>query len=482
MLQPKIARLPEPLATGVLAKKPLAHLLVYALDRKLTGTFELTDHTLERVHIVVANGLVSRVATSEAVVYLGHVLYETGVIDGDQLSASLAEVAATKRLHGQVLLAKGMLFPTELAEGLREQRARKVHHAFGLSGRTSFAFYPGIDVVGERPQDPDPADPLALIWRGIAAYPPWDHVRATMTTVNGRPLRVVGAVDRLGLKPKERTAAELLRKTPSTVPELASGARLEPRAAELFAYFLVITKIAEIAERVNVSVPTINTPMNIRPGAMNGIGASLSSGEYVRKMSFSMRAVTGDQSPLRIPSPMPGNIALSDLRAARAAAMAPKPRTDSLEAEHALSQAEMHFVLGERDQALAFARKALAEAPALPDAMAFLAYLEALGLTAAQDDLLRDFLKMIDSALLKDETCRRGRFYRAELKKRLGDHEGAIRDLRVAVTHDPDDAAAQRELKSYEQKVREGTLIVRSMSPFGGTPKPVGFLEKLRGK
>jgi tetratricopeptide (TPR) repeat protein len=310
----------------------------------------------------------------------------------------------------------------------------------------------------------------------------------------------VGAVERLGLKPKERTAAELLRRTPSTVPELASGARLDARAAELFAYFLVITKIAEIAERVNVSVPRMDTPITVghaRANAMNTLGATLSSGEYVRKMSFSMRAVTGDQNPLRIPSPMPGTLRIPSpmpgtvgtsgslvpgTGVRRKDAPPATKEKDSPEAEHALSQAEMHFVLGERDQALAFARKALSEAPTMPEAMAFLGYLEAIGLGKDQEDLLRDFLKMIDAALVRDETCRRGRFYRAELKKRLGDHEGAIRDLRLAVTQDPDDAAAQRELKVYEQKVREGALVVRSMSPFGGTPKPVGFLDRLRNK
>src|SRR5580693_9884553 len=88
MLQPKPARLPEPAATGLLAKKPLAHLLIYALDRKLNGTFELGDEKGASVHVVVERGMVARVGTSEPVTYLGHVLYENGFIDDGQLSAS----------------------------------------------------------------------------------------------------------------------------------------------------------------------------------------------------------------------------------------------------------------------------------------------------------------------------------------------------------------------------------------------------------
>jgi tetratricopeptide (TPR) repeat protein len=476
MLQPKPARLPEALATGLLAKKPLAHLLVYALDRKLTGTFELVDQTQERVHIAVTNGLIARVSTSEPIVYLGHVLYESGVIDGGQMSSTLAEVASTKRLHGQILLAKGMLFPDQLADGLREQRARKLQHAFELSGRTTFAFYPGVDLVGERPSDVEPADPLPTIWRGIATHPSWDHVRATMATVDGRRLRVVGAVPRLGLKAKQQAAAEHLRRSPSTVTQLATVAGMDARAAELLAYFLVITKLAEIVERVGVPTAPAARP--------SSLGVALSSGEYVRKMSFSMRAVTGDRSPLRIPSPMPGTLpSLGGLRAVPT----PPPislasHRDTASADQALSQAEMHFVLGERDQAVTLTRKALSDSPGMPEAMAFLAYLEALGLADGQDDLLRDFLRMIDAAIRLDDTCRRGRFYRAEMRKRLGDHEGAIQDLRVAVMNDPDDAAAQRALRAYEQKLRDGSIVIRSMSPAGGTPKPVGLIDRLRGK
>jgi hypothetical protein len=73
------------------------------------------------------------VTTSETVIFLGHVLYELGLIDAEELSVSLAEVATQKRLHGQVLLGRGKVSRQALIDGLREQRARKVHHAFSLS-------------------------------------------------------------------------------------------------------------------------------------------------------------------------------------------------------------------------------------------------------------------------------------------------------------------------------------------------------------
>ncbi len=507
MLLPKPARPPEAIATGVLATKPIAHLLVYALDRRLTGTFELVDDTRERIRIVVESGMLVRVSTSEPVVYLGHVLYENGVITAEQLSESLAEVAATKALHGQVLLAKGMVQPEQLTDALRQQRARKLHRAFQLSPRATFAFFPNVDLVGERPGDVEPVDPLPFIWRGVRAHPSWEHVRATLSIVGGRKLRVVGAVERLELGHDERSAATLLRRASLTVPELANRAGLSTRGADLLAYFLVITKVAEIAEKVGVTVP----PVDAATHPVNALGATLGSGVHPRKISFTMRAVGADTNLLRIPSPMPGRIQIPPtpvridmaapdpvastdppkrhssvpptLRSAGtpmpgtvAAAQPPprakgyaspdRPRTGerttaagrarNVKAEQALSQAEMHLVLGEREMAAGFVRSALAEAPGMPAAKVMLAYIEAAALGEGQEAKVLGLVKVIDQAIGEEETCPHARYYRATLKMRLGDHEGAIRDLRVAVVHDPDDVDAQGELRPTSARCATG--------------------------
>jgi hypothetical protein len=614
MLLPKPARLPEPSASGSLAKKPLAHLLIYALDRKLTGTFELGDEKGASVHVVVLGGMVARVGTSDPVSYLGHVLYENGFIDDNELSASLAEVAAAKRLHGQVLLARGKIDREQLAEGLRQQRARKLQHAFALSNRTTFAFYADVDLVGERQDDVEPLNPLTLIWRGVREHPSWDHVRATIARVGGRALRLLDGttIERLGLDPDEIAAAQCLRLKPCTVPELAIVGGLTIQATDLLAYFLVITKQVEIAERVGTSLhPSEPKIPSMTPMRVNTPGVAFTSGEYVRKISFTMSAVTPDSQTIRIPSPIPGRsmspapglpspmpgrlsqptpprissplpgrlmssvpprmssappgaagsmpppsdlarkksivdrakwidqedyfkmltvareatideIRASYLRAAKVwhpdtlpasisevriecekvfarittayeTLVDPVKRRayerslgnklkESAEADHLLQQAEMHVTLGDRGEAETLVRKALVASPEMPEAMALLAHLESVDPRKGSPEHVRNCLKMADMAIGKDPMCRRAHYYRAELKKKLEDHEGAIRDLRVAVTHDPDDVEAQRELKVYETKLRDGTIQIRSLSPFGGTKRPEGFFERLRKK
>jgi tetratricopeptide (TPR) repeat protein len=138
------------------------------------------------------------------------------------------------------------------------------------------------------------------------------------------------------------------------------------------------------------------------------------------------------------------------------------PTKANLDAEHALSQAEMHLVLGDHDPASAFARRALAIEPGMPDARVLLAYLDALASGPGQEQKLRDSLSLIDGALREKATCRRGHYYRAEVRKRLEDHEGAIQDLREAVLEDANDVEALRELRVYEQQWKDGVFTPRS--------------------
>lgn len=487
MIQPKLTQRPAPMATGVLARKPLAHLLVYVFDGKMTGSFELVDEANdETVWIVVESGMISRVSTRKPTAYLGHVLYEMGFIDDTQLNQSLAVIAATHRLHGQVLLGNGTINRTQLAEALRLQRSRKLHRAFELPPETAFAFFAGVDGVGRRPNDVEPMDPLASIWRGILERPAWDHVRSTLATVGGQPLRLVGTIEGLRLEDGAAEAIERLRRGQATTAQLAAMPRLDARAAQLLSYFLVITKLAEVASDRGPSKP-VSVPAPVSPtSAVNK--TTHRSGEHVRTPSFTMRGVSSDKTALRIPSPFPrpgSPISASRLKvsvsspARDGVTSSPRvgmPTKANLEAEHALSQAEMHLVLGDRDPAVSFAKRALSIEPEMPDARALLAYLGALALDSGQEAQLRDSLSRIDAALREKDTCRRGHYYRAAIRSRLEDHEGAISDLREALLQDPNDVEALAELRDYEQQLKDGTVTYGPKSSGASRTRSGGLL------
>src|SRR5262249_33816412 len=97
----------RPSTTGALADRPIAHLLVYALERQLNGTLEVTDAAeSESASIVLRGGEVAKIRTSANVVYLGPLLHELGFIDDVALNASLFELAKGGKLLGQILRSR----------------------------------------------------------------------------------------------------------------------------------------------------------------------------------------------------------------------------------------------------------------------------------------------------------------------------------------------------------------------------------------
>ena len=162
----------KPTAAGNLRATPLAHLLVYLLDRCLTGTIVIEQPDGSKSAIQFESGVPVKVKTSEPVIYLGELLLELGAIDDSTLRRTLGGVAEDRRLHGQILLAEQAIDQDTLSAALAEQVVRKVAWMFTLPPECVYGFYQDqrfLDSWGGR-EDP-PVAPLAVIWRGIR-----DHV------------------------------------------------------------------------------------------------------------------------------------------------------------------------------------------------------------------------------------------------------------------------------------------------------------------
>src|SRR3984957_8546482 len=101
-------QLPEPSARGTLAKTPFPHLLVYALERQLSGTIELATTDGDGGTILVIDGQPTKARTVQPAAYLGRVLLELGFLTDEQLNTSLLQLSQQKRLHGQILMEAGI--------------------------------------------------------------------------------------------------------------------------------------------------------------------------------------------------------------------------------------------------------------------------------------------------------------------------------------------------------------------------------------
>jgi tetratricopeptide (TPR) repeat protein len=253
---------PVPTAQGNFSKTPFPHLLVYALERRLTGTFELGVGGASAATIVVIGGAPAKVRTSEAVHYLGDVLVDLGHLDRDHHAASLPALQEGGRLHGQILCEAGVLDDARLDAGVRTQLDRKLEHLFALPVETEFAYYDALDGLSGYGGPPTPIDPFPVLWRGIRQRPSWEHVDQTMKRIGGAAVRIGAAaqVDRFLFSRAEAAAVELLRQRTMRVVELAGTKVVGPSAAQLLVYCLVITKQVEVVETTSMRPGALRAP------------------------------------------------------------------------------------------------------------------------------------------------------------------------------------------------------------------------------
>lgn len=254
---------PATSASGTLAKTPFLHLLVYALEKKLSGSMELFSPDKRSAAVLFVDGQPAKARTSEPVAYLGRVLLDLGYLDEEQLTRSLAELAREKAsrpvLHGELLLAEKLIEPAMLSAGLREQLARKLRHVAAMPAETAYAYYDGFDVLKGWGGSGQGIDPVPLLWGMLLEGAPWEHVRAALERVSSCSLRLSSGRDleRLGLKSEELEAVQLLSLRPMRASELANAAQLNNRTAQLLAYLLLLTKQVDV---LSESVPKMPLP------------------------------------------------------------------------------------------------------------------------------------------------------------------------------------------------------------------------------
>lgn len=248
-----------PSAVGNLADTPLAHALIHARNRKLTGQFALAAPDDRRATLSLWQGRLIAVETIPAGMcpggFFGAIVYELGIIDSSALDETLLEIAQTKQLHGEVLVQRKAITTAQRDEVLVEQVHRKVHHLFTFPDSTTFAFYDATRTG----TDPSIAvDPLGPVWRGVRDYPPTRYVDETIRRVGDSTLRATGGGS-ARLPPAETALVHALAVRPMTLAEMKTATDLPASRVELLVYLLVIAKCIESVSIVRVS-PSIGVP------------------------------------------------------------------------------------------------------------------------------------------------------------------------------------------------------------------------------
>ena len=529
-------------AEGDLARTPFAHLLVYAVDRRLTGALFLREPPTAGAspveHVVrLARGTPVKVRPGDNFARLGELLVESGVLSAE----TLVEALATKGLLGDVLLLAGCVERDKLEAVCEAQFQRRMTRLFTLPAETTFRYCDGHVELLDYGGDPASADALAILWGGLEAHggaPP--IVDATLGRLGDLPLRIhpQATVGRLGLADGEARVVAHLSACPEPLAALAARDLLAGERLRQLVYALAITRqldlgsssssppvgALDVTRTTSTSVARVQLkPTTHRVGAAapdvagDGERGATSSkpttGPRARMTPLStprlndelgvMRAAIDSAPPttLRDEPPamaIPKKAHAEDretLRSARGVPVPTQPRSPSVEVidlEGPPSTVTATPKIDD-DDAGAAAREG---PPSELRGLSALALFEIAGTRLHARDLdgaleaclwsrevdpdnveiavldawiraqragadLKGLTIELDELLSATPDHRNARYYRALLRKRLGDNAGAIRDLHLLQKRTPPDAEATRALEALEEpaaKPRSGLL------------------------
>jgi tetratricopeptide (TPR) repeat protein len=447
--------------SGTLEARPLAVLLAHASGHRLDAVLSLVLEG-KRAEIVIEGGRIARVTSDEPTPHLGAIMYELGMIDASMRDRTLAIVASTRELHGQVLLRERAVTQERLDEALADQSYRRLHALFAWPGRTTFILRDGVDDLGPPPRDASrPAiDPWRAIWRGVRAYPPVAYIARSLGRIDG-DVQVTDfqSTLKLGLYEDEHELLERISKAAVPLDTLiATSALGETRTRALLWCVALGRVLAASSTRqpgpLELGVAGIkNRAREIAtedPWTALGIarGAPL---EAARAAYFRLaRTWHPDRLPSELEQARPAALAvLASLceahRTISELSAASRRRDPSLFTPvRTVTRAEMDdaLVRGDRKRALEIAMVLARGGVDGPHARAVLAFCDA----EAGGDVDKA-IASLDRVLAGDPDCVRALYYRSRLLEGRGKTELAMRDLRRVVRLDPRHGDAQRDLR-----------------------------------
>ncbi|MEZ4223393.1 MAG: DnaJ domain-containing protein [Polyangiaceae bacterium] len=235
----------KPTASGTLKATPMASLLVYALDKRMTGTMVFESSAGGRSAVQFLEGAPTKAKTHDPVIHLGRLLLELGTIDDATFNATLTRCAKERRPHGQILLEENAIDTPGLLDALREQLMRKVLWLFELPPPSVYGFYEGANLL-EKWGGPEEVavEPLALIWRGIRAHESAKRIEQTVKRVAKKPLRLHPAaqLSRFCFSSREWAILDLIRARPQMLEQLVASGVDDETSVRRLVYALALTR------------------------------------------------------------------------------------------------------------------------------------------------------------------------------------------------------------------------------------------------
>lgn len=263
----------RPTTEGTFAKTPLPNVLLYARERKMTGSFVVRnpppregadeDDGVGESVVVLEKGAVVGARLPRFSQNLAWVLHDLGLLTDDAFIKAQQALDAPGAEEIPTLLRVRAVDPTTLETALREQLRRKMVALFGKPQGT-YAYYADVDLLegGDRARAPE--DVLPIVWRGLQHAPPTEAAMAVVFEKIGQRglrLREGHEFDRFEFGAELGLAPAQLRTAPSS-PEQLAGLAPDPALVRSMLYLLALTKQIEAVSLASVQqgTPTVPPP------------------------------------------------------------------------------------------------------------------------------------------------------------------------------------------------------------------------------
>lgn len=208
-----------PTAEGDLAFAPLAHLMVYALDHRISGELHL-EPAEGVVHVLrFDQGVPSKLRFGEPYARLGDLLVEAEVTTREVVEGA----ASMGGLLGDLLVLTGSVESKVLEETLERQLRLRLMKLYEMPASTKYRYYDGAKELDGWGAEPIVLEPLALLWAGVEAHgdasallePTLERVRELNLTLHPK-----APLERVVLSELAKSIVELLQLEPMTLTQI----------------------------------------------------------------------------------------------------------------------------------------------------------------------------------------------------------------------------------------------------------------------
>lgn len=287
----------RPTTEGTFAKTPLANVLLYAREKKMTGSFVVLnpppidgaaeDDGVGESVVAMEKGAIVGVRLPRFSQNVAWVLHELGLLTDDAFIKVQQALDVPGAEEIPTILRLRAADPITLGIALREQLRRKMASLFG-NPQGTYVYYADLDLLEAGDHARAPEDVFPIVWRGFQHAPPTEAAMAAVFGKIGQRavrLREGNEFDRfefgveLGLAPTQlRTAA--------SSPEQLMGLAPDAELVRTMLYLLALTKqieavslsaaqpsVAAVAARPSDATPPVSAEPTAAPPAGEGVAS-----------------------------------------------------------------------------------------------------------------------------------------------------------------------------------------------------------------